>query len=297
MHLLQRLVLATLVVIVTACPVVAVPASLGDGQLIAPNVRMWSTTLNRADGRTTVWVYLPDPVPATKVPCVLIAPAGSPLVIGMDLSDDDHDEHIPYVQAGMAVVAYSISGAGNLNATINDPQNVDAARQFLKAHAGFTDEQAALGYALKSFSEIDSTRVYSVGHSSAGTLALLVAELDPRIAACAVYAPACNILTQEPPELIDPLDEQIAGFKAFLKRASPITNTAKLTCPVFVFHAEDDQVVGSADNDAFVDKLQSTNSHVTYVRVPTGGHFQAMAEQGIPKAIAWLKALKNTSTQ
>ena len=57
-----------------------------------------------------LWVYLPTAAAqGGRVPCVMIAPAGSPLVTGMALSAGDRPEHTPYVQAGYA--AHKDSGA------------------------------------------------------------------------------------------------------------------------------------------------------------------------------------------
>lgn len=280
---------AAFLTIYAATAASAMPASLGSGSVIIPGVRAWSTTLKRPGGETTLWIYLPDPAPAGKIPCVFIAPAGSPLIFGMDLSEDDRLEQVPYALAGMAVVAYSVSGPGDDKGTVS--QNMDASAKFMKAHAGLTDAKAAIDYAVANLDEIDTTKLYTAGHSSAATLSLLVAEFEPRIAACVAYAPICDIITFQNHGYVDEMDNRIDGFKAFLRRASPITAAAKLKCPVFLFHAEDDDIAPNADIDVFYDTLTKTNRDVTFVRVPTGGHYEAMVETGIPKAIEWLKGL------
>lgn len=81
----------------------------------------------------------------------------------------------------MAVLAYSISGAADPSLTAD--QAAGPATQYMEAHSGLSDEMAALDYALKNVPDIDPKRIFGVGHSSAGTLALFVAEMDPRIAA------------------------------------------------------------------------------------------------------------------
>src|SRR6185503_18801936 len=53
-------------------------------------------------GARKLWVYLPERVGAGKLPCVLIAPAGTPLVHGMALGEGDIEEHVPYVLQGFA---------------------------------------------------------------------------------------------------------------------------------------------------------------------------------------------------
>jgi dipeptidyl aminopeptidase/acylaminoacyl peptidase len=74
-------------------------------------------------------------------------------------------------------------------------------------------------------------------------------------------------------------------------RSSPLTNVAKLRCPLFLFHADDDTVVPVRETAAFAEELQQTNSRVTFVRVPKGNHYGSMIQQGIPHAIDWLASI------
>jgi dipeptidyl aminopeptidase/acylaminoacyl peptidase len=72
---------------------------------------------------------------------------------------------------------------------------------------------------------------------------------------------------------------------------SPLANAPKLRCPLFLFHADDDTNVPSSDNEQFDVSVKRSNHNVTFVRVPTGNHYDSMIQQGIPKAIAWFKSL------
>lgn len=69
----------------------------------------------------------------------------------------------------------------------------------------------------------------------------------------------------------------------------PKTHEARLNCPVFLFHADDDSNVPCADSRACEQRLKSLGKNVTLVTVPTGNHYQSMIDQGIPRAIEWLK--------
>src|SRR5947209_13976462 len=52
-------------------------------------------------GLNPIWVYLPaKQAAAGTLPCVLIAPAGTPLIFGINLNEGDRPEHLPYVRAG-----------------------------------------------------------------------------------------------------------------------------------------------------------------------------------------------------
>ena len=80
-------------------------------------------------------------------------------------------------------------------------------------------------------------------------------------------------------------------IESFLVQASPITHVANLHCPLFLFHADDDSRVSPVGVAAFRAKVSQTNSRVTDSSVATGGHYQSMIDQGVPRAIAWLKSL------
>lgn len=265
------------------------PPPLGAARTLEPGVTEYEGTLTREDGPERVWVYLPAHPANAKIPCLFIAPAGSPLIHGMDLNDEDRPEHLPYVRAGYAVVAYSLDGP------VTDPKNeqqVEAAAQaFKKADAGLANARAAIDYALAAVPQIDPKRLYTAGHSSAGTVSLLVAENEPRIAACIAYAPCCDIPRHLGPDMMKTLDDVLPEEREFLTRRSPSAAPDQMTVPLFLFHADDDSTVPAAEVDDFAQAVQRTNSHVTYIKFPSGGHYQSMIDQGIPRAITWLQAL------
>ncbi|MEO7718078.1 MAG: prolyl oligopeptidase family serine peptidase [Capsulimonas sp.] len=258
---------------------------------LEPGVQFYETTQTTSVGsEVTLWVYMPAGA-EDNLPCVVIAPAGTPMIYGMDLSDEDRAEQLPYVRAGFAVVAYSIDGP-----VVDNPSNEDVLAgldAFRKAHAGVSDTFAAIDYIRKNIPQIDPKKIYVAGHSSAGALALLAAESDPRIKACVVYAPACDVYKRSAKAIptIRPLVPDIATF---FRKTSPITNASKLRCPLFIFHADDDTNVPTADNAAFVAAVRKTNKRVTFARVRKGGHTDSMINDGIPQAIAWLKKLAPT---
>ena len=118
---------------------------------------------------------------------------------------------------------------------------------------------------------------------------MLFAEHEPRLRSCVAYAPVDDI-----PQhfrrlgMIDMMDVlNSSGFGSLFTRYSPRTNEAKLDRPLFLFYAQDD---GSApDIAAFGDRLKAAGKPVTVSTVPTGGHVQSVARDGIPAAIAWLQ--------
>ena len=285
--------LAVLALLLTGCAshkaVPTAPPPLGTARTLEPGVTEYEVTLTREDGPERVWVYLPAHPVSAKIPCVFIAPAGSPLFYGMGLAESDRPEHLPYVRAGYAVVAYSLDGP--VTDSKNERQLEDAAQAFKQADGGIANAQAAIDYALAAVPQIDAKRLYTAGHSSAGTVSLLVAENDPRIAASIAYAPCCDVPRRLGPDTMKTLDDVLPGERKFLTRRSPNAAPERLTMPLFLFHADDDSNVPTAEVNDFAGIAQRTNSHVTYVKVPTGNHYQSMIDQGIPRGIAWLQAL------
>lgn len=266
------------------------PADVGRPSSI---VRFNEVTLSRGGRRTRLWIYRPAAATSTRLPCVLIAPAGTRLVHGMELGDGDRPEHAPYVRAGMVVVAYELDGPAPDGAWLTDSSMVRAASEFMASEAGLRNAQDALNYALKRVPEVDPYRIYAAGHSSAATAALHLAQHEPRIKAVAAYAPCTDVEGRLGGEVIGPLDRRIKGFRKFIHASSPLRNAALLRCPVFLFHAEDDNNVPIRETEAFAAEVRKTNPNVTFHRVPRGGHYDSMLEQGVPQAIGWMRQLPN----
>jgi dipeptidyl aminopeptidase/acylaminoacyl peptidase len=258
--------------------------ALGPGRRIQPGIMLHEVLMRRRNGTSRIWIYIPEGAAGRKLPCVLIAPAGSRLFHGKSLGEGDIPEHLPYVRAGFIVLAYDIDG-DTANQSV-----VTAARAFKDAEAGVSNARTALDYALARLPSVDPSRVYAAGHSSAATLALLFASRDPRIKACVAYAPVCDTV-RFIGRFSQTLSASIPGFAEFFEQSSPDRNTIPLKCPVFLFHADDDSIVGAREISDFVDILETTNSRVTFVRVTSGEHYESMISEGIPKAIEWLNSL------
>jgi dienelactone hydrolase len=245
-------------------------------------------------GRTgKLWLYTPTGDHAEhSLPCVLIAPAGTNLLTGNTLGEmgksSDQPEHIPYVKAGFAVLAYELDGPAPQGPDPSDDETGTAMIKFLAARAGLVNAHIALEYVLAKVPEVDPKRISAAGHSSAGTLAVLFAEREPRLASCVAFAPALDIAKRFGPEAVAELKK--VGLGDLTDRYSPITDIARISRPIFLFHARDDSNLPVADTEAFAAKLKSLNKPVTLDLVDTGDHYQSMINEGIPHAIAWLKA-------
>lgn len=245
----------------------------GAPRTVAPDTLMREATLNQTGVPCRVRLYLPVKMPRNKLPVVMIAPAGTRLFHGNSLGGGDQAEHLPYVRAGYAVVAYELDGDLRENAT--DAEVLLALTKFRAAEAGIKNAKNALDFALTNEPALDANRIYAAGHSSAGTVALLLAEKEPRIKACLAYAPCCDVEARLK-ETVPVFTPVVPDYTTFLHASSPLTYVTSLRCPVFLFHADDDSNVPLSDNAAFVSRLKKTNANVTFVRVPTGNHYDSM---------------------
>jgi len=262
---------------------------LGPSRVVEAGVTVHEVTVNRGGVPMKVWVYLPEK-PAEKLALVLVPPAGSTLIAGMGLADGDRAEHTPYVKAGFAVAAFEIDGPVSDAQQSSDPAVMRGAREFRAARAGLDNAQTALDFVLAKVPNIDPERVAIAGHSSAATLSLLVAEYEPRIKACVAYAPCTDVVARVA-QVTRELERNQPGYAEFLRFSSPQTQAEKLTCPLFLFHAQDDDNVPFAETNRFYEAVKKTNPRATLVKAAKGGHFDPMVREGMPKAIAWLKAL------
>lgn len=235
-----------------------------------------------------LWVYTPPgDHPARSLPCVFIAPAGTNLITGMIQGDGDRAEHLPWVRAGFAVVAYELDGyPGELQAA-GDQALDRGIRQFLAARAGLVNARVAIEYALARIPEIDPDRLATAGHSSAAAVSVLVAENEPRIRACVAFAGPHDIADEVGGGAAIQLRR--AGFGALVDRFSPSSGVASLGCPLFLFHAMDDTVVPPRQTQKFAADAQALGKDVTVKLVPRGGHYRPMIAEGLPAAIEWAR--------
>lgn len=277
--------------------------SLPEGQVIEPSgVRVSQVELVAHDGpgkAMSLRVYLPkgDPAPGS-LPCVLIAPAGSNLLsgAGLDPLDDDayHLEALPYAEAGFAVVLYSIDGGDSDGEAADEQKNEEMMRAyeaFRAAGAGTVNGRNAFEFVLRRMPVVDPGRVYAAGHSSAATLALLMAAHEPRLKGCIAYAPALDVEDHFSDILTMPgVDGSLPGLKYFAKRSSPLTHAGRIQAPVFLFFARDDEVAPLGPIEAFVGKVRVNNPNVTVKLVNEGGHYNSMIREGIPAGIEWIRA-------
>ncbi len=282
----------------------AVPAfpALDSGRSIS-GIRLYEIQLRTANTstdpgfRTRMRIYMPESATEPhSIPCVLVAPAGTPLLHGCNIEDSSyHKETLPYARAGMAVVHYSIDGwlspAAASGSNVQHMKAIAASfKEFLSAEAGITNGRVALEFALAKLPQVDPTKIYCAGHSSAATLALQLAASEPRIAKCAAYAPMCDLRTRLSELLIDPdAEAMFSGVREYVNAKSPTRLIPRFHCPVFIFHSQDDNNEPWETSNQFCNAMKAAGKDCTLESIPTGDHFQSMIDVGIPKGIEWFK--------
>jgi acetyl esterase/lipase/phage FluMu protein Com len=239
-------------------------------------------------GRIRVYVPIGTHSPHS-LPVVLIAPAGSTCMTGMAFSSEDDKEHTPWVNAGFLVVCYDVAGEAKENA--EGEELLNAICSFARNGAGMHQARLALDYVLSQFPEADPARLYTVGHSSAGTLALRYAELDHRLAGCVAFAPVTDLSEHLAP-VTEQMKGKVDGFPEFVELISPDRHIADLACPVWLFHADGDDVVSVGQITNFVARLREGGKTAEYHSVQEGDHYNSMINTGIRQAIQWVKGLK-----
>jgi predicted esterase len=243
-------------------------------------------------------VFIPSGNHAEKsLPVVFEAPAGTPLLHGASIEQPQPDtEYLPFTEAGMITVSFDIDGPMPSNispaagaAFMRSLSN--AYERFVAADAGVENGKMAIDFVLERLPMADPKKLIVWGHSSAATLALLLASKDSRIGKCIAMAPATDlntrlgdVLEQEPA-----MEKVLPNLKKYLVSGSPITHVSLLKCPVFIAHAKNDDNVPFEDTKKYVDSLRKQGGKITFVEFETEGHYDPLLQAGIPKAIEWLK--------
>ena len=237
-----------------------------------------------------LFVYLPaGNHQPESLPCVFCAPEGGTLLSGVSLTERDRGEHLAWVEAGFAVVAYEQDGPLSSQGRLIVREELCAAYpKFAAAQAGLVNARNAIEYTLSRVFEVDRKRLYAAGFGSAGTMALLLAAHEPRLRGCAAINPmpdpaedatACSMVR-------DWLDKSAMEF---LRRSSPATHARRVQCPVYIFHDANDMWHDIERSKVLAAKLQGLGKNVT---LDIGGGampFGRGMAGGMATVIRWMK--------
>ena len=263
-------------------------------QLIHKGVLRSEVAVYDEDGRrmpSSMWLWLPDRenLPAS-LPCVFMAPGRDNLLIGKKLSAGNEDEHIPFVEAGFAVIAYELDGDVPDLGTAREKDLIVATQQFWAAEGGLDNARNAIEFAL-SVTEIDRNRLYAAGCGSAGTISLLLAAREPRIKGCMACSPVLDLEAHLGAKTMETLAQRIPNAKQQVRRGSPSKCLPEIQCPVYLFHSKTDSVVSVQQSVDAAEQLKRLGKQVTLDVAPSGDHSDAVVSLGIPRAVQWLRVL------
>jgi dipeptidyl aminopeptidase/acylaminoacyl peptidase len=193
-----------------------------------------------------------------------------------------------YAEKGIAVVLYSLDGNAPEDGA-STAETSTAYEAFRAAKGGLANAKNALEFVLARMPKVAPSRIYAAGHSSAGTVALLFAAHEPRLAGCLAYAPVADVEAHHQDLSANPFAGiAFPGVKLFIRQSSPMTHAGRFTKPILLFHAADDDRVSSEDITKFTNAVKAKGGSVKLEEVPTGGHYDSMIDLGIPAGIRFI---------
>jgi acetyl esterase/lipase len=218
----------------------------------------WAVRYDSPAGKLAAYVS-PDPHDGKKHPAIIWIFGGFANSIGdtawEDAPPSNDQSASAFRKAGILMMYPSFRG-GNDNPG------------FKEGFFGEVDDVLAATDYLRKQEFIDPTRIYLGGHSTGGTLALLVAECSDRYRAVFSFGPAADVKDYGPWNLpFNVADRREAELRAPIRWLSAIRN------PVFVF--EGTQRGNVADLEAM--RRASTNPLIHFYSIRGATHFSTLA--------------------
>jgi dienelactone hydrolase len=211
-------------------------------------------------GDLTAYVSTP-PEPGKKYPAIIwvtggFPPGGAGESAWEDADPDNDQTAQAYRHAGLVMMYPTTRGTAG---------NPGVQESFL----GEVDDVLAAADHLRTLDFVDPERIYLGGHSTGGTLALLVAEATDRFKAVICFGPVEDPRTYgDEPLLYDPKDEREARIRA------PIHFLAGVRSPTFVIEGEDGR---SNIEPLRAMQRACTNPALHFLSVAGADHFLVLA--------------------
>lgn len=203
------------------------PASIGEDGIA------WHHASSDHNGTVTqLMIALPDAV--GPFPVVLWAPLSMNWKLGGELGQEDQQQMYLFASAGVGVVAYSVPGGWEDNATLD--QLEAALDRFMDADGGLTSGLVALEFAAANIPGGDADRIWSSGDGLGGTLALRLAQADRRVRAVVAFDPVTDMASVASSEDMSFLAHLRPGLRDFIISISPRSGLDRLQCPVLLYH-------------------------------------------------------------
>lgn len=232
------------------------------------------------------WVLVPKTHLDRPLATVIVSPTGLPLYYGRDIDMHYKSEFSPYLQAGYAVIVYSVHG----HASQEDPwqDRVQASEEFTAGDCGLVNGRFAFLVALR-IPEVDASQIFVGGCSSGAVLALQLAAVEPRLKGCIALSPKIDMENFYDSGLLRLIAEKAPDFPSKLKQMSPQNLTDRYHNYLFVFGTRNDLKCPPQELVKFVGKLTFAKE-VRLVLEREGGH-DACIRTGITQALSWLSKI------
>jgi dipeptidyl aminopeptidase/acylaminoacyl peptidase len=220
------------------------------------------------------WLFVPRGSEDAPTAAVLRIPAGGNLFAPAALGIGTVPEIEPYYTAGYVTMVMSFRG------TLQNGGN------FNQSRSGLDDVLAALEF-LKKQPEVDPSKIFVAGHSSAASLTLRVSQVSDIPCAVAAFSPASD-WTEFFKERLEGVSEDT---RKYLEDSSPLTHAARTKCPVLLTHGTSDKIVPVSQSERMADKLKEAKKACEFIRIPGGDHYNSMLRVGIPLSLCWFSEI------
>lgn len=200
-----------------------------------------------------------DPKDSKKHPAIIWITGGDCNTIGdvwsaAPLNNDQ--TAAAYRNAGIIMMFPSLRG-GNFNPGVKE------------GFLGEVDDVIAAAEYLKKQPGVDPNRIYLGGHSSGGTLALLVAECTPTFRAVFSFGPVANVASYGTGRVDVPVDH---NNKTEIRLRSPGYWLSSITSPTWVLEGTDGNI-----SDLRAMATRSKNPKMRFVEINNTDHFAPLA--------------------
>lgn len=243
-------------------------------QAYDPRVPPGATVVQIPSEGRQLTAWLAKPAGSGPFPAVLYAHGG------FALGESDFADMQPFLQAGFALLVPAWRGENG------NPGS------FEMCYGEVTDAEAALEY-LAAQSDVDSRRLYAVGHSVGGTIVMLLAEVSPRLRgamACGGCPDMQQIIELQQGPLFDvPTFDWRDPVEGQLR--SPARYVKDLACPLSLFY-------GASGDETYFSQAQTMQTRATQLgktlhveALPGADHFSALAP-AVQRTIAWFRSLE-----
>jgi dienelactone hydrolase len=264
-----------------------------DAGILAADVRL--TTQVERDTTTLLMAYLPTSNNTPRsLPCVFVGSAGAMELTGNRLGEESRAEHLPYVRAGFAVVAFEIDGMIPEGEFFTSDDLRRAFAEFRAARGGVVNVEKAMEFAEKMMPQTDPKRYFVAGHSSAGTAALLAAAELNAVRGCLAYAPVSKLGDRIDADARRAYESAIQHVDKEFRRYSPFYRDFQGK-NIFLFHSKQDEIVAYQQSEELRSKLAQKGVKVQLASQGSG-HYDSMIEYGIPQGIRWLQEQLGSSS-